>query len=203
MYFATNPLKCCTVSATHFWYAEMTSRRSSGSMRADSAVEPTRSENITVTWRRSAASLGATATVAGAGAAVFASERRSAIASRNTRRSPTVETPNSFRSSAVRRGRTFSVIELLRKVASYFSRPRLRSQLATSMTSRPAQAHFKATLTTLQQRWSLFGSTTYSSRLERRCSSSFRHFSSLCKNLSCPVSKRRNSFYHSFQYADG
>ena len=36
----------------------MTSRRSSGSMRAESAVEPTRSENITVTWRRSAASWG-------------------------------------------------------------------------------------------------------------------------------------------------
>ena len=34
----------------------MTSRRSSGSMRAESAVEPTRSENITVTWRRSAVS---------------------------------------------------------------------------------------------------------------------------------------------------
>jgi Rap1a immunity proteins len=34
----------------------MTSRRSSGSIRADSAVEPTRSENITVTWRRSAVS---------------------------------------------------------------------------------------------------------------------------------------------------
>ena len=31
---------------------------SSGSMRADSAVEPTRSENITVTWRRSATSCG-------------------------------------------------------------------------------------------------------------------------------------------------
>ena len=29
---------------------------SSGSMRADSAVEPTKSENITVTWRRSAVS---------------------------------------------------------------------------------------------------------------------------------------------------
>ena len=27
-------------------------------MRADSAVEPTKSENITVTWRRSAVSLG-------------------------------------------------------------------------------------------------------------------------------------------------
>jgi len=34
----------------------MISRRSSGSMRAESAVEPTRSENITVTCRRSAAS---------------------------------------------------------------------------------------------------------------------------------------------------
>jgi hypothetical protein len=38
----------------------MTSRRSSGSIRADKAVEPTRSENITVTWRRSAVSRGAT-----------------------------------------------------------------------------------------------------------------------------------------------
>ena len=36
----------------------MTSRRSSGSIRAESAVEPTRSENITVTWRRSAVSWG-------------------------------------------------------------------------------------------------------------------------------------------------
>ena len=36
----------------------MISRRSSGSKRADSAVEPTKSENITVTWRRSAVSLG-------------------------------------------------------------------------------------------------------------------------------------------------
>src|SRR5919199_4761023 len=31
----------------------MTSRRSSGSMRAERAVEPTRSQNITVSWRRS------------------------------------------------------------------------------------------------------------------------------------------------------
>ena len=36
----------------------MTSRRSSGSIRADRAVEPTKSENITVTWRRSAVSRG-------------------------------------------------------------------------------------------------------------------------------------------------
>src|SRR4249919_1384060 len=32
----------------------MISRKSSGSMRAESAVEPTRSLNMTVTWRRSA-----------------------------------------------------------------------------------------------------------------------------------------------------
>ena len=38
--------------------ATYSSRRSSGSMRAESAVEPTKSENITVTWRRSARSSG-------------------------------------------------------------------------------------------------------------------------------------------------
>jgi hypothetical protein len=36
----------------------MISRRSSGSMRAESAVDPTRSEDITVIWRRSAVSWG-------------------------------------------------------------------------------------------------------------------------------------------------
>ena len=35
----------------------MTSRISSGSSRADIAVEPARSQNITVSWRRSAASV--------------------------------------------------------------------------------------------------------------------------------------------------
>ena len=46
----------------------MTSRRSSGSMRAESAVEPTRSENITVTWRRSAVSCGVAGAAIGAAA---------------------------------------------------------------------------------------------------------------------------------------
>ena len=54
----------------------MTSRMSSGSSRADSAVEPTRSQNITVSWRRSAASGGAArgspAARRGPGAAEFA-----------------------------------------------------------------------------------------------------------------------------------
>src|SRR6516225_7096481 len=49
----------------------MTSRRSSGSMRADNAVDPTRSENRTVTWRRSAVSwaLGPNCAPLGSGAA--------------------------------------------------------------------------------------------------------------------------------------
>src|SRR5215472_6730077 len=48
----------------------MTSRKSSGSSRADSSVEPTRSQNITVSWRRSALSVrGAVDTAARAGPA--------------------------------------------------------------------------------------------------------------------------------------
>jgi hypothetical protein len=75
-------------------------------MRADSAVEPTKSENITVTWRRSARSsgeaLGALGVVAASaeGALFPASLRRAAIASRSLRRCPTMPTPKSFRSSA-------------------------------------------------------------------------------------------------------
>ena len=41
----------------------MTSRKSSGSIPVESAVDPTRSQNITVSWRRSAS--GAAATAAG------------------------------------------------------------------------------------------------------------------------------------------
>jgi hypothetical protein len=37
-----------------FRQVEMIPRRSSGSLRAERAVEPTRSANITVSWRRSA-----------------------------------------------------------------------------------------------------------------------------------------------------
>ena len=123
----------------------MTSRRSSGSMRAERAVEPTRSENITVTWRRSARSsgeaLGALDPVAtsAAGALPLASALRTAIASRSLRRCPSAATPSSFRSSAVRLGRTVSSISLSRNAASYFPRPRPRSQTTTSM-ERPQSA---------------------------------------------------------------
>jgi len=56
MYVATNPSYRLMVSATHLLYEPIVSRRSSGSSRDDSAVEPTRSQNITVSCRRSALS---------------------------------------------------------------------------------------------------------------------------------------------------
>jgi hypothetical protein len=56
MYFATKPSNPATAPATALWYAAMTYRRSSGSSLAERAVEPTRSQNITVSWRRSALS---------------------------------------------------------------------------------------------------------------------------------------------------
>ena len=71
----------------------MTSRKSSGSIRAERTVEPTRSENITLFWRRSARSsretLGAldlVATSAGGGLAAPVSSRKAAIASRSNLR---------------------------------------------------------------------------------------------------------------------
>src|SRR5215471_14059173 len=57
MYFATKPSNWPIVSATHLWYAPITSRRSPGSSRDARAVAPTRSQNITVRWRRSAPSM--------------------------------------------------------------------------------------------------------------------------------------------------
>ena len=110
-------------------------------MRADSAVEPTKSENITVTWRRSARSsgcaLGALDVVAASteGVLPLASLRRAAMASSSFTRCPSDVTPSSFRSSAVRFGRTVSSISFSRNAASYFPRPRLRSQTTMSMTS--------------------------------------------------------------------
>ena len=94
-------------------------------MRAESAVEPTKSENITVTWRRSARVLGRGAWGTGAvaasadGALALASLRSAAMASRSLRRCPRAATPSSFRFSAVRLGRTVSSISFSRNAASY------------------------------------------------------------------------------------
>src|SRR5215471_6975370 len=117
------------VSATHWWYAPKTSRRSSGSSREASAVEPTRSQNITVIWRRSALSV---RRGADAEAGAEASDRSTAIAASNLRRCPTRLTPRSFRSSAVSSGNTAASIALSRNVSSYCCNPRPRSHTAMS-----------------------------------------------------------------------
>ena len=67
------------------------------------------------------------------GAFALASARRAAMASSSLRRCPTIPTPRSFRSSAVKFGRTVSSIAFSRNAASYCPRPRLRSQSPRSM----------------------------------------------------------------------
>jgi hypothetical protein len=61
--------------------------------------------------------------------------RRAAIASSTFTRCPSAVTPNCFKCSSVRLGGTVSSISFSRKAASYFPRPRLRSQTTTSMTA--------------------------------------------------------------------
>ena len=114
----------------------MTSRKSSGSMRAESAVEPTRSENITVTWRRSAVSLGEALSMserASAGAALLGVGAQRGDGVEQLAAVPERGYANSFKSSAVSLGRTVSSISFSRNTASCFPRPRLRSQPPTSM----------------------------------------------------------------------
>ena len=92
-------------------------------MRADSAVEPTKSENITVTWRRSARSsgwaLGVPDRVAASMEAVLPPPllRRAAMASSSFTRCPSAVTPSCFRCSSVKLGRTVSSISFSRNAA--------------------------------------------------------------------------------------
>jgi hypothetical protein len=70
-----------------------------------SSVEPTRSQNITVSWRRSASS-GRAAAAIGSVAAGTLPWSSPAMASRSLRRCPIEVMPSAVRSSAVSRGST-------------------------------------------------------------------------------------------------
>src|ERR1700730_3244585 len=95
----------------------MTSRRSSGSKRTESGVEPTRSQNITVSWRRSAPS--ARGAAAGGGTGWWGAS-----------------TTRSFsRSASVSSGRISASIAFSRKIGSYCARSRLRSHAEISTAS--------------------------------------------------------------------
>ena len=110
----------------------MTSRRSSGSMRAESAVEPTRSENITVTWRRSAVSWGcgsvnAGCRVGGLGCTFRTSAR--AIARSILRRCPS-ETPKLLQVLIGQIGKNGDSISFSAKRCAYSDMPSFSSQSA-------------------------------------------------------------------------
>ena len=110
----------------------MTSRMSSGSSRADNAVEPTRSQNITVSWRRSAASVDEGVGDGPLGSATICAGPKLAIALRSRLRSPK-GTPSFSMSLSVRSGRTSGPIFASRNACSYSLSPRPRSQSPTSI----------------------------------------------------------------------
>src|SRR5271166_751617 len=91
----------------------MTSRMSSGSSRFERAVEPTRSQNITVNCRRSAASVDEGVDAGLGGFSAVSVAQTLAIALSRRLRSPRV-TPSFSRSSPVRSGRTSGPIECKR-----------------------------------------------------------------------------------------
>src|SRR5277367_1476370 len=98
-------------------------------------VEPTRSQNITVTWRRSADSAGGGAGLAiggttGGGAAGFAMAFRSRLLCPS-------RTPSFSRSASLRSGKTSASTPLSRNAVSYCPSPRLRSHSPTSMVTFP------------------------------------------------------------------
>ena len=132
MYRATNPPAFAMRSAEQRQYAPRISRTSSGSSREASAVEPTKSQNITVTCRRSASGLAADP-ASWSAASTAGMDFRAAIAADNRRRSPTRMTPRSLRSSAVRLGSRSAPILFSRNAGSYCSSPSFRNHSTTSM----------------------------------------------------------------------
>src|SRR5262249_27236830 len=115
-------------------FVPATQRKSSGSRRAESAVEPARSQIITVTWRRSASSrnTGLVAVLVGAGA----TPSSSAIARRSLRRCPS-RTPSSLRSCSVRSRMTERSMALSANRWAYSLRPIDASHSAMPFMSLP------------------------------------------------------------------
>src|ERR1700720_157046 len=107
----------------------ISSRRSSGSTRAEGAVEPTRSQNITVSCRRSAPP--EIAAEVNAVVTCDASLRRAASAASSFRRWPIELTPRPSKSSAVNSGSTSASMWLAAKAGAYCSRPSRHNQSAT------------------------------------------------------------------------
>jgi len=114
----------------------MTSRRSSSSSCTESAVDPTRSQNITVSCRLSAVPAVSLDSLRSAGFGRDSS-RKAAIAASSLRRCPISPTPMSVRSSAVSSGSTVASIALSRNAWSYSCSPRPWSHAVMSTCSSP------------------------------------------------------------------
>jgi hypothetical protein len=117
MYLATTPPKRATVADSTVKGGDDLAQIL-GSSRADSGVEPTRSQNITVSTRRSASADRASSDGAPLTAAP-SSLRSAAIALSSSRRWPTAATPNSSRSSTVSSGSTRASMAFFRNASSY------------------------------------------------------------------------------------
>ena len=111
-----------TAAATAAWKARDSSRMSSGSSRSDSGVEPTRSTNITVIWRRSAADWARCIGWRAGGAGSARACRRAAIARTRRLRSPS-DRPSSRRSASVRSTSTSQSTECSAKRSAWLPRP--------------------------------------------------------------------------------
>src|SRR5689334_16724163 len=117
---ATNPSNRAIAPAQAFWKRRMMSPMSSGSSLAASCVDPTRSQNMTVTWRRSAC---------------CCSEgwlRRCAAARRSLRRCPR-DRPMRSRSASSRSPRTSKSTSLSARTSAYWPRPSDESHEAKSI----------------------------------------------------------------------
>src|SRR5262249_23769544 len=108
--------------------ARITSRRSSGSSLAAKAVEPTRSQNRTVSWRLSGSVCGEAGAVGGAAAAGVAPDSAT-IALRIRFRWPRA-TPNLSRSVSVTSGKTSTSTAFSAKTVAYCPSPISSSQVA-------------------------------------------------------------------------
>ena len=117
----------------------MTSRRSSGSMRAESAVEPTKSENITVTWRRSARSSGGALGALGRGRRVNGGRLAAPVVAQGSDGIQELSAVTDWGNAKLlqvllRQARQNRLVYfVLAECSLVLSRPRLRSQTTTSM----------------------------------------------------------------------
>src|SRR5436190_363171 len=139
------PSSTSIAAAQLAWKACSTSRMSSGSSFSDIGVEPTRSTNITVIWRRSAARLAPESSLA-AGRGPGCVWRNPVNARTSRLRSPR-ERPSSLRSASVSSSSTSQSTPLSTKRSAWLPRPMPDSHVLRSEGAPVSMASLQATIT--------------------------------------------------------